>query len=372
VRVALDVSAVPAKIAGAGRYIAEVADRLPELDVDTTLVTRRGDTARWRARSPRATIAALVPNNRGLRLAYEATRLGSTKVARGVDVWHAPHYTMPRGSKTPMVVTIHDLTLFTHPEWHERAKVNFFQRAMRYSTNHAKVLVCVSDFTARELRDVLAPSARVVVAPLGVDHGRFHPDASADGALLAGAQLHASKPYLFFLGTLEPRKGLDVLLRAFGPLAALDDELELWIAGQSGWGLGPLADAIRTHPYASRIRRLGFVDEELLPALLRQARVVVYPSRGEGFGLPVLEAMACGATVVTTRDTVMAEVAGDGAVLTTAGDERELGQSLFDLLAESNDERRARVARALANAAPFTWERTMSVHLEAYRLAAGS
>jgi len=368
--VALDVSAVPARIAGAGRYIGEVAARLPDLDVETTLVTRRGDVARWQARSPRATIAPLVPNHRGLRLAYEATRLGSSKVARGVDVWHAPHYTMPRGSKTPMVVTIHDLTLFTHPEWHERAKVTFFQRAIRYSTTHAKVLVCVSDFTARELRDVLAPSATVVVAPLGVDHDRFHPDARGDDVLLAGAQLRASKPYLFFLGTLEPRKGLDVLVKAFGALAALDDELELWIAGQSGWGMGPLAEEIRAHPYASRIRRLGFVDEELLPALLRQARVVVYPSRGEGFGLPVLEAMACGANVVTTRESVMAEVAGDGAVLTTAGDEVELSQAIADLLEEPEDARRARAQRAVANAAPFTWARTMSAHLEAYRLAA--
>lgn len=370
-RVALDVSAVPAKIAGAGRYIAEVAERLPGAGVETTLVTRRDDALRWQSRSPRATIAPLVPRNRALRLAYEATRLGSSRVARGVDVWHAPHYTMPRACATPVVVTIHDLTLFTHPEWHERSKVAFFRRAIRYSATHAKVLVCVSDFTARELRDVLAPSVPVVVAPLGVDHARFHPDASGDGLLLDGAQLRTTRPYLFFLGTLEPRKGLDVLLRAFRQLAAHDDELELWVAGQSGWGVGSLGDELRTHPYASRIRRLGFVDEELLPALLRQARVVVYPSRGEGFGLPVLEAMACGATVVTSRDTVMAEVAGDGAALTNAGDEEELGQTIARLLVEASEVRLARVERAVANAANFTWERTLSAHLDAYRQAVG-
>ncbi len=98
-----------------------------------------------------------------------------------------------------------------------------------------------------------------------------------------------------------------------------DSTIELWLAGQAGWGTGPVEAQIAVHPFAGRIRRLGFVDDAVLPALYRQARAVAYPSRGEGFGLPVLEAMACGAMVVTTADTVMAEVAGDAASLVTRG-----------------------------------------------------
>ncbi|OYV66232.1 MAG: hypothetical protein B7X07_00150, partial [Actinobacteria bacterium 21-64-8] len=270
-KVALDVSAVPPKIAGAGRYIAEVAARLPDAGIETTLVTRRGDASRWRERTPGATIAPLVPNARAPRLIYEALRLGSSSVARGVEVWHAPHYTMPHRAKAPVVVTIHDLTLFTHPEWHERTKVTFFQRAMRYAVRHAAALLCVSEFTARELRDVLAPRVPVLVAPLGVDHQRFHADASADASLLAEVTFDVRAPYLLFVGTLEPRKGLDVLLAAFGELAASDPHLELWIAGQTGWHMDAVREQLRRHPYAARIRQLGFVDDAVLPALFRHA-----------------------------------------------------------------------------------------------------
>ena len=144
-RVALDVSAMPSRLAGAGRYVAELAQRLPQL-TDVTLVTRRGDVERWRSLSS-ASVASPVPDGRASRLAYEALLLGRSAAARGADVWHAPHYTMPRTGKTPTVVTIHDLTFFTNPEWHEASKVAFFKRAISYASTHADVVVCVSDYT---------------------------------------------------------------------------------------------------------------------------------------------------------------------------------------------------------------------------------
>ncbi len=126
-------------------------------------------------------------------------------------------------------------------------------------------------------------------------------------------------PYVFFVGTIEPRKGLDVLLAAYRELASADADVELWLAGQAGWGVGAIEQLVVEHPYANRIKRLGFVDDDVLPALLRRARAVAYPSRGEGFGLPVLEAMACGSSVVTSAGTVMEEIAGNGARLVPIG-----------------------------------------------------
>lgn len=367
-RVVLDVSAVPAKIAGAGRYIAEVASRLPDYTLATTLVTRRDDAPRWRERSPRASISPIVPNSRATRLAFEATLLARTTPARQCDVWHAPHYTMPRGLRAPVVVTIHDLTLFTHPEWHERRKVVFFQRAIRYSLAHAAVVICVSDATRRELVATLAPSVPVVVAPLGVDTARFHDDAASDDRLLAPFGDELTRPFILFVGTLEPRKGLDVLLEAFEITAARDSEIELWVAGQSGWGDGEIARRWRTHRYAGRVRPLGFVDDDALPALMRRARAVVYPSRGEGFGLPVLEAMACGAIVITTRGTVMAEVAGDGALLVGVGEAEELAETIAVALDRDFEAAPLR-HRATQRAGEFTWARTLDAHLDAYERA---
>lgn len=367
-KVALDVSAVPARVAGAGRYIVELARRLPSHE-STTLVTRRDDGDRWRSLSPDALVAPLVPSGRAERLVYEAWRLGQSSVAREADVWHSPHYTMPRRCAAPTVVTIHDLTFFTNPEWHERSKVLFFRRAIAYSAVHARVLVCVSEFTARQLDEVVPVHAHVVVAPLGVDLEAFSRQGSNDETIFQRHGLATDVPYVFFLGTVEPRKGLDVLVEAFTHLAVVDDTLELWIAGQAGWAMEEFDEALLRHPGASRIRRLGFVVEELVAPLLRRARVVAYPSRGEGFGLPVLEALACGAMVVTTADTVMAEVGAHAVSLAVAGDPEALAGALSRDLALSADQRAQRSSVARARAEEFSWEYSLAQHLEAYELA---
>lgn len=369
VKVALDVSAVPPRIGGVGRYIAELASRLPDRDVTTTLVTRRDDTLRWREISPRATVTGLVPNTRAARLAYEAWVLGTSVPARRADLWHAPHYTMPHRGSTPTVVTLHDLTFFTNPEWHERSKVAFFRRAITYSAQHARVLVSISDFSARLLDEIVPAHAPVVVAPLGVDLARFQPFRADDATLFRAHQLSLDIPFIFFVGTFEPRKGLDVLLAAFREIARHDDNIELWLAGQAGWGVGPIEAQLAAHPSRERIRRLGFVDDELLPALFRHARAVTYPSRGEGFGLPVIEAMACGASVVTTEGTVMAEVAGHGARLVPVGDAAALAASLIDVLESSEGERASWATRARERAEHFTWQACVDQHLVAYEQA---
>jgi len=371
VKVALDVSAVPEHLAGAGRYIAELAKRLPQNDVTTTLVARTTDADRWRSLSPRAQVAPIVPAGRAQRLVYEAVRLGGSEAARQADVWHAPHYTMPRRSSTPTVVTIHDLTFFTNPEWHERSKVAFFKQAIRHSAKHADVLISVSEFTARQIEEFIPNHAPVVVAPHGVDLERFTVESSADRELFQSHGLAVDTPYLFFLGTFEPRKGIDVLLKAFEALSREHPTLELWLAGQAGWGVSDVEETLRTHSAAPRIKRLGFVDEAVLPALLRGAQCVVYPSRGEGFGLPVLEALACGAPVVTSADTVMAEVAGSTALLAPVGDAAGIAEAINEVLHQSSEERQvgARVSRQRAEL--FTWDFSLTRHLDAYQLAKG-
>ncbi len=371
-KVALDVSAVPTKVAGAGRYVVELARRLPERAIETTLVTRRDDTDRWRHVSPGATLAPLVPGGRVARLATEAMLLGRSSTARATDVWHGPHYTMPHGGGVPTVVTVHDLTFFTNPEWHERSKVAFFRRAIQYSAAHARALISVSDFTARQLEEILPAHAPVIVAPLGVELDRFTMSSTDDSEIFLAHGLNGSVPYIFFVGTVEPRKGLDVLLHAFSDVARQDTSIELWLAGQLGWGEGPIESAIAKHSYGERIRQLGYVDDALLCALYRGATVVAYPSRGEGFGLPVLEAMACGAPVVTTRDTVMSEVAGDAARLVPVGDATALATALTEAIQADGSERSAWSSRARARAEHFTWDACVDQHLAAYALAAGA
>jgi len=373
-RVLLDVSAVPASPVGAGVYTMELAEQLAtHADVDLVLLCRRDDAGRWHDLAPGSEVRASAPRRRPTRLAWE--QVEGARHAAGVEVWHGPHYTMPwQHLDVPAVVTVHDLTFFDHPEWHERAKVSFFRRAIRWSASRARVLITPSEVTTRRLHSLLAPRAEVLTIPHGVDHERFRPDPGGElveSDLAALRTIGARPPYVAFAGTLEPRKDVPTLVRAFGRLDATRPDLRLVVAGGEGWGTDPVRHAVERSGTATRVLRPGYVAADVLPALFRRAEVVAYPSLEEGFGLPVLEALACGAPVVTTAGTAMAEVGGDAALLVASGDDHALADALASVLDDTALANRLRSAGP-RRAAEFTWRRSAAAHVGAYRAAARS
>ena len=365
VRVSLDVSAIPERPAGGGRYVVELTKALAvRADTKITAVARRGDGERWRA-LPGVDVTEGAPASRPMRLAWEQVALPGLLRRLNVDLHHGPHYTMPERASLPKVVTVHDVTFFEHPEWHERVKAPFFRRAIRAAAQKADALVCVSAFTAARLDALLSPRAPLHVIPHGVDHTRFRPDPAADDDAQLAA-LGVRGPYVAFIGTLEPRKDVPTLVRAFDRLAAADKELTLVLGGLEGWGAEAVRNAIGEATQRERIRRVGYVPEEAVPALLRHAAAVAYPSLDEGFGLPALEALACGAPLVTTEGTAMAEVTGTAALLVPAGDDGALADALAAAVAGRADvERSAR--RGPEVAAAYTWESSAAAHAEVYR-----
>lgn len=370
-RVLLDVSAVPARPVGAGVYTIQIARRLAaHPEVDLVLVTRTDDADRWAELAPEAERLAEVPDRRPARLLWEQRRAPGLARRIGVDLWHGPHYTMPLRIEVPSVVTIHDLTFFDHPEWHERSKVAFFRRMIRAAVRRANGLICVSDHTARRLDAVLSPSAPVTVAAHGVDHTRFTPDAdaAADRAVLARTGI--AEPYVAFVGTIEPRKDVPSLVRAFAAIADAHPGLRLVLAGADGWGADAVRDAVATSGCTTRILRPGYVPADALAPLLRRADAVAYPSLEEGFGLPALEALACGTPVVTTTGSAMADVCGDAALLVPPGRSDLLAAGLMRVLDDPGEAARLRAAGP-PRAAGFTWEAAVEAHLRAYRLAIG-
>jgi glycosyltransferase involved in cell wall biosynthesis len=367
----LDVSAVPARPGGAGYYTMALAAGLARRDdVDVTLVARHGDEERWHASAAGAALRAAVPSSRPGRLAFEQVGLSSVLRSLGVQVHHGPHYTMPARSPVPCAVTIHDCTFFDHPEWHHRSKAAFFRRAIRRAALRAGVLVCVSQVTADRLQECCEVRAPVIVAPHGVDHGRFAPTEPADGtddAVVRTLGLPAEAPLVVFIGTLEPRKGVAPLVAAFDQVADADADVVLVLGGQVGWGMGETERALAAAHHRERIVRTGYLPDEAVPALLRRASVVAYPALEEGFGLPALEALACGAPLVTTEGTAMAEVAGGAALLVPPGDVGVLAGALRATL----DEGRAteRQTRGITVAAEHTWEASVAQHVRAYAVA---
>lgn len=373
-QVGIDVSAIPDDPRGAGRYVLELVAALHRRGVvDLRLQSRRGDGDRWAALAPGAEVRRVVPDDRGRRLVWEQVSGPRFVDGWGVDVHHGPHYTMPEWARLPKVVTVHDLTFFDHPEWHEKVKVPVFRRAIRVAARHAAAIVCVSAPTARRLQELLDPQCEVHVVEHGIDHDLFRPphpkgtDDVADAALLAKLGVHGR--YLAFLGTLEPRKDVATLVEAFDGLAGDHPDVQLVIAGGSGWGNERFEQALAASRHRDRVLRTGYVDQEVVPALLRRAAAVVYPAIEEGFGLPALEALACGVALVTTTGSVMEEIADGAANVTPPGDVAALAEALDGLL-QGDGTAVDRRSLGLAVAARHTWDETAAGHERVYAAAA--
>ncbi|MEO6469019.1 MAG: glycosyltransferase family 1 protein [Acidimicrobiia bacterium] len=368
-RLLLDVSAVPARPVGAGVYTLEITRGLAQHpSIDLHLAARRHDGARWQVLAPNATVHTEVPERRPARLVWEQTQAPRLARRIGADLWHGPHYTLPLRLDIPSVVTVHDLTFFEHPEWHEPNKVRFFRRMIRASTARAAAIVAVSPHTSRRLEAILAPDAPIVIAEHGVDHERFVTHGDGDLELLASTGI--APPFVAFAATIEPRKDVPNLIRAFARLAGDRPDLKLVVAGRDGWGTEAVRDAAAQSGVTTRILRVGWMADDVLPAFFRRAEVVAYPSLEEGFGLPALEALACGAALVTTTGSAMEDVVGDAAALVPPCDTDALAVAIARLCDDHGDRARLRAAGP-RRASAFTWSASVDQHLAAYDLALG-
>ena len=175
------------------------------------------------------------------------------------------------------------------------------------------------------------------------------------------------RPLVAFVGTLEPRKGVASLVAAFGLVARSHPDAVLVLGGQTGWGMAETERALAAATHPERIVRTGYLPDEAVPALLRQAAVVAYPALEEGFGLPALEALACGAPLVTTEGTAMAELAGAAALLVPPGDSAALAAALGQALDAGRGT--ARRTLGIAVAGEHTWEASVALHMRAYAVA---
>lgn len=275
------------------------------------------------------------------------------------DVIHATSFPVPPRS-TALVLTVHDLA-FVHEPAHFTPRGNrFFRRGLELALEDADIVVCPSEAT---LADCLAQGFkrdRLRVVPLGVDLRR----ASEEEVIRVKAKHGLDKPYVLWVGTIEPRKNLPGLAKAFASLERSD--VGLVLVGPSGWNED--VDAAMA-PISDRVRVLGSVDRKELSALYAGATVFCFPSLLEGFGFPVLEAMAQSTPVVTSRGTSTEEISGDAALLVDPRDPATIAEALQRML--DDEALRDRLGAAGAKRAEaFTWERTAQGLADVYREAA--
>ena len=304
-----------------------------------------------------------------LRFAYEQLILPFVLLRHRIDVIHSLHYSFPLlRFGTRQVVTIHDMTSYLLPDVHERIKIVYFRFFIRVARRLADATIFVSASAQRDCIRLLGPMHHAsAVVPLGKSDA-FRPVLDPERLRAVRAKYKLPGRFLLYIGTIEPRKNLDALLAAFAAIAPEFPDLGLVLAGGRGWknALENLQAAIARQGLVQRVVFPGFVDEDDKATLLSTAEVFVYPSLYEGFGLPVLEAMACGVPVVTSNLSSIPEVAGNGAWLIDPTNTPELTSAIRGLLSDSTL-RSDLAQRALRQAAKFTWQATAEKTLAMYR-----
>jgi glycosyltransferase involved in cell wall biosynthesis len=329
-RVGIDVSPLALTRAGTARHISSLLTALDGQDVELHRYALGGSSR------------ALVPVR---DLGWYLAALPARARRDGMQVLHCPTQRAPLRSPVSLVVTLHDLAVLRHPETFNRWTRTYSRLTLPRVARGASRVIAVSEFTKREALDLLdLPDEKVRVIPNAVG-APFEPNGAA-----------AEGDYVLAVSTLEPRKNLRRLVEGFGR-AGLNG-CRLLVTGMRGWGDIEVS--------GNGVQWLGFVADEELARLYRGARCVAYVSAYEGFGLPVLEAMACGAPVVAGRNEAAEEVAGDAAVLVDPLDPDAIAVGLTEALDRSEELR----ARGLERAKAFDWSDVARATVEVYRDAA--
>ena len=311
---------------------------------------------------------ALAPHVAGLRRRHPIARLlgelATPGRTWGAELLHVQYVRPPR-CDVPCVTTIHDLSYEHDPSLFTRRSVLRMRATIPWSARHSAAVLTGSRFSRADLieRYRLAPD-RVFVTPYAVD-SRFRPQ---DVAVVEATRQRLGLPsdYLLYVGNLQPRKNLPRLLEAFVELESSGTSIPLVIVGQRAWLYDAIFETIRSHALEDRVHLTGYVSDDDLPAVYSGAYAFAYPSLFEGFGLPVLEALACGVPTMTSNVTSLPEVADDAAVLVDPTDIAAMVDALARLL--NDDVLRARLkAAGPKHAARFSWDRCAAATTDVYR-----
>ncbi len=333
-RIAIDAHALGRGQAGYESYLRHLTAALPEAAPEHEFLLYRD-----------------LPRGRLRRLAWELPR---RLFHDRPDVLHV-QYAAPFPCPAPVVATVHDLSFEDVPEFIRPAERALLRAAVRRTVAMARRVITVSEFSRRRLMAVYGlPEEKIVVAPNAAGPA-FRPSLESP---------RPNPPYILMVGDLHPRKNHLGLIRAFAAFANHHPH-RLLIVGRDTWFAGEIRRVARESGAGNRILFLGYVPDGELPGLYRGADLSVYPSFYEGFGLPVVEAMACRTPMVTSRTTALAEVAGDAAILADPRDPRDLCQAMEAALAHAGYLR----AAGLARAAQFSWRDAARITVRAYKAA---
>ncbi|HEY7660260.1 MAG TPA: glycosyltransferase family 1 protein [Actinomycetota bacterium] len=367
----IDLSAAAQERAGLGRYAASLAEAM--LAQGAALSAFVSDPSDSRLRPPLSELPMRTVGWSRPRWRLEAgmSYAGSPSIDRalqGVRLFHATDHLLPRLSRAASVFTLHD-TAYLGPSagrYHLARNRWFLRTMMPRFLNRADRIITPSEHTRRDaLRHYRLDPAKIEVIPEGVDD-RFHPGLPAETVSAIRERYRLPDRFVLCVGTIEPRKNLTTLLDAYAELRRDHPDVGLVLAGGLGWMVDDVIARVRSLRLERDVRLTGYVPDDEVPAVMNAADAFAYPSEYEGFGLPPLEAMACGVPVICSDATSLPEVVGDGGIQVPPHDVGAWVRALRRVL-EDEEVAAALRAKGPARAARFTWTEAASRTIEVYR-----
>ncbi len=365
----LDLTAAAHERAGLGRYAASLAQALLAMGVPLTAFIN--DPRESRLRPPLSDLPTRTANlpRKPWRLRAAVSYFGGPaldRVFQGVTLFHATEHLLPKISYARSVITLHDVAYLLYPQYHLLQNRLYLTLMMPRFLACADAVICVSENTRRDAgRFYRLRSEKLHVIAEGVEP-HFRPDLDPAALQAVRERYHLPPRFVLSVATIEPRKNLPTLLAAYAALRSSHPEVGLVIAGGKGWLYQSFVERLRAFGLEDRVTLTGYVPEADLPALFNCAEVFAYPSTFEGFGLPPLEAMACGVPVVCSNASSLPEVVAESGISLPPHDVPAWTEALAQVL--DNPARRADLrARGLARARLFTWEAAARRTLEVYQ-----
>jgi glycosyltransferase involved in cell wall biosynthesis len=369
--IAIDAHSVGTQLAGNETYAANLIEALAEIDQTnqyTLYVTRRAVIDQFENRWPNFKARLTLPHTPLVRIPLT---LSAELRRHPADVLHV-QYTAPPFAPCPVVATIHDLSFEHLPETFNRRSRAQLQLTVRHTARRAAQILTLSEFSRRDIIDTYkVDSARVFVTPAAAP-AHFQPVTDETELRKIRTTYRIERDYILSLGSIQPRKNLARLIQAYSSLRELRPGLtlpQLVLAGKRGWLDAEVFRAREQSEFRQDILFTGYVPENDLPALYSGAICFVYPSYFEGFGLPVVEAMQCGAPVIAGNRTSLPEVINGAGLLVDPFSEAEIGQALARVI-ENRDYREELRVKGIERAKSFNWKSTASLTLKAYERAA--
>lgn len=319
------------------------------------------------SQNPRLKNIILPIPGRVMELLWEKWNIISAETFLGpIDIFHSPYELLPKIKKARSVATVHDVTFLKYPEYLDSGFVNLLTRRLNHIKENADRIITVSNNTKKELIALSGiPSERITVIPEGVD-GRFQPMEDKKKIEDTVRGYNISENYILFVGAADEDKNLVRLSEAFTQLIREYKDLKLVFAGNIGWGYRQLQEKIKNLKIDNHLIFTGYVPDSDLPALYNGARILVIPSIHEGFGLPALEAMACGTPVLSSNTSSLPEVVGDAAVQVNPFNIDEIADGLKHLM-EDEALKQACINKGFIQARQFSWESAAEKVINLYK-----